>query len=127
MMMATENLRQDIEELAVSWGEALKIGNHRVANKKNSAITKIAKEFKKDKEIGELVLVPLLKHRNPSVRLQASVHALDQSIQIEEAEDTLINLANDLNIHVIQLMAQINLEQWNKKKITSKSKDKPAA
>ena len=73
MMMATENLRQDIEELAVSWGEALKIGNHRVANKKNSAITKIAKEFKKDKEIGELVLVPLLKHRNASVRLQASV------------------------------------------------------
>ena len=124
-MSDIKNIQRDIEELATSWGEALVIGNHRMANKKNSAVTKIAKEFKKDKKLGESILVPLFQHPNASVRLLASVHALDQGIHIEEAEDTLINLAKDQNIHVIQLMAQINLAQWDKKKTVSKSKDEP--
>lgn len=116
MMKSVQDFQKEIEELAISWGEALKTGDHRTANRQNSAITRIAKKFKKDKNLGELVLVPLLQHANPSVRLLASVHALDQGIHIQGAESTLINIASNPNIHVIQLMAQINLSQWNKKK-----------
>jgi hypothetical protein len=125
-MSDIQKLQKNIEELAVSWGEALKIGDHRNANKQNSAITKIAKRFRKDKKLGEAVLVPLLGHLNPSVRLMASVQALDQEIQIRESEDILIKIANDPTNHVVGLMAQINLSEWNKKKrVTSNQKDEP--
>jgi hypothetical protein len=117
-MKSVQDFQKDIEELAISWGEALKIGDYRTANKQNSTITRIAKKFRKDKNLGESILVPLLQHTNPSVRLLASVHVLDQGIHIQEAESTLINIASDPNIHVINLMAQINLSQWNKKKAT---------
>jgi hypothetical protein len=117
-MNTTQNLQKEIEEQAISWGDALKIGDHRTANRNNSAITKIARRFKKDKNIGEIILVPLLKHANPSVRLMASVHALDLEIHIQEAEDVLKQVASDPNIHVVQLMAQINLQKWDKKKNT---------
>ena len=114
--MNVQNLQKDIEELAISWGEALKVGNHKTANRQNSAITKIARKFKKDKNLGELVLTPLFKNSNASVRLLASVQALDLEIHIQEAEDVLIQVASDSNIHVVQLMAKINLQQWNEKK-----------
>jgi hypothetical protein len=115
-MSEIPNLQKDIVELAVSWGEALKIGDYRTANKQNSAISRIAKRFRKDKPLGEAVLIPLLGHPNPSVRLMASVHALDQEIRIQDSEDILIKIANDSTNHVIGLMAQINLAEWNKKK-----------
>ena len=80
--------------------------------------------MKNEEQLGEQVLVPLLQHSNPAVRLLASVHALDQGVHVEEAENTLVSLANDPNIHVVQLMAQINLAQWSKKKaISFKSTD----
>jgi len=115
-MKRGQDFQKDIEELAISWGEALKTGDHRTANRQNNTITGIAKKFKKDKDLSASILAPLLQHPNPSVRLLASVHALDQGIHIQEAENTLIDVANDPNIHVIQVMAQINLSQWNKKK-----------
>jgi len=126
-MSDIQTLQRDIEELAISWGEALKIGDHRKANMQNSAVARIAKGFGKDKKLGEAVLVPLLRHPNPSVRLLASVHTLDLGIHIQESEDTLIRIADDPSIRVIRLMAQINLSEWNKKKrATSNQKDEPA-
>lgn len=126
-MSAIQNVQKDIEELAISWGEALKIGDHRKANSQNRAITKIAKRFRKDKQLGEAVLIALLGHPNPSVRLMASVHALDHEIHIQESEDTLIKIVNDPTNHVIGLMAQINLAEWNKKtRAKSDQKDEPA-
>lgn len=127
MMDIIQSLQKDIGELAASWGEALKVGDHRTANRQNSAVTKIAKKLKKDKSLGEAVLVPLFRHPNPSVRLLASVHALDLEIHTQEAEEVLAQVANDPNIHVVQLMAQINLQKWNKKKRSSiNQKDEPA-
>jgi hypothetical protein len=117
-MNAVHDLQNNIEVLAISWGESLKLGDHRNVNKYNNAITKIVKPFKKDKDLGKLVLVPLLKHPDPSVRLLTSVHALDLGIHIQESEDVLVKIANDPDIHVIRLMAQINLSIWNKKKQT---------
>jgi hypothetical protein len=111
-MNAIQNLQKEIEEQAISWGDAIIIGDHRTANRKNSAITKIAKRFRKDRSLGEVILVPLLKNTNPSVRLMASIHALDLEIHIKEAEDVLTQVASDPNIHVVQLMAQINLQKW---------------
>jgi len=115
-MKSAQDFQRDIEELAIFWGEALKNGDHRTANRQNNAITRIAKKFMKDQKLGETILVPLLKHPDPSVRLFASIHALDQGIHVQEAESALAKVASDPNIHVIQLMAQINLTEWNKRK-----------
>jgi ribonuclease HI len=120
-MDTIQNIQRKIEEQAISWGEALKIGDHRTANRKNSEITKIAKIIRKDRNLGEMILVPLLKHTNPSVRLLASVHALDLDIHIKEAEGTLTQIAGDTNNHVIQLMAQINLQKWKKNRFQDRS------
>lgn len=122
-----QSIQKDFEESASLWGEALKVGDHRTANRQNSAVTKIAKKFKQDKNLGESVLMPLLKHPVPSVRLLASVHALDLEIHEREAEDVLAQLASNPNIHVVQLMARINLQKWNEKKrnLTSQ-RNKPA-
>jgi hypothetical protein len=114
-MTTIQEIQKEIEAQAISWGEAIVIGDHRTANRKNSAITKIAKMFKKDRNLGELILVPLLKHINPSVRLMASVHALDLGIDAQEAQDVLAQVAGDPNIHVVQLMAKINLQKWMNK------------
>jgi hypothetical protein len=115
-MKTMQKLQKEIEDYAISWGDALKMGDHRTANRKNSAINKIAQKFGKDKNLGENILVPLLNHPDPSVRLMASVHALNMEIHQNEAEVVLTQIAGDSNIHVIQLMAQINLQKWNEKK-----------
>jgi hypothetical protein len=108
-MKSVQDFQSDIERFATAWGEALKIGNHKVANKLNNKLTKIAKEFKGDKTLGESVLTPLLKHPNPSVRLIAAVHALDQEVSSKDAEKALTEIANDPNIRVIRLTAKILL------------------
>ncbi len=127
-MATIQSIQTDIEALATSWGEALKIGDRRTANRLNSAITRIANKFKRDRSLGEAVLTPLLKHPVPSVRLFASIHSLDLEINIQEAEDVLARVASDPNIHVVQLMAQINLQKRNeKKRNTTNQKDEPAS
>jgi hypothetical protein len=117
MKDATQELRDKLVELAIAWGGAFTIGDHRTANRCNSAITKIAKQFQKDRELGESILVPLFVHPNPAVRLFASIHALDQNIQVGEAETILTEIAEDPNIRLIPVMAQINLSNWIKKKV----------
>jgi hypothetical protein len=124
-MKDVQELQNELIDLAVSWAEAFVTGDHQKANKQNSAITRVAKKFKKNKNIGEAVLTPLLAYPNPAVRLLASVHALDQNIQVQEAEVVLTSIATDSNIRLISLMAQINLSNWNKKK-KAKQKDEPA-
>lgn len=115
-MDVVDDLQKRIEESAIVWGNALREGKHRTANKHNSAITKIAKKFKKDKNLGASVLIPLLKHPEPSVRLLASVHSLELGIQVQESESILTKIADDPSIKIIRLMAQINLSEWKKKK-----------
>ena len=108
------HLQRSIQELAASWSEALKAGNHRKANSKNAAISKVARRFSKDKRLGESVLIALLGAADPSVRLMASVHALDLGIRPQQAEQVLAEIANNPNIPVIRLMAKINLADWRK-------------
>lgn len=105
-----------LTELAIAWGDAFTIGDHQTANRHNSAITRLAKKFKKNQKLGEAILAPLLSHSNPSVRLFASIHALDQYILLQEAETVLTQIAKDPNIRLIPLMAHINLSNWEKKK-----------
>lgn len=125
-MLDSNKLQQNYVEIAVSWGEAIKTGDHQAANRLNKVLMKIFKELKKDATLAEMVLAPLLSHLNPSVRLSASVDALNVGIHVKEAETVLISLASDSKIHVMQTMAQINLSEWNKKKDTNR-KDEPAA
>ena len=46
-MSNLQELQREIEEHSASWGEAIIIGDHRTANKENSAVTKITKKLKK--------------------------------------------------------------------------------
>lgn len=125
-MKEVQELRDRLIELAIAWGDAFTIGDHRTANRHNSSITRLAKKFKKDPKLGEAILAPMLSHSDPSVRLFASIHALDQNIRLEEAESVLEQIAKNPNIRLIPLMAQINLSNWNKKKNTNR-KGKPVA
>lgn len=115
-MNTSQNIQKDFEEHAIIWGEALRKGEHRMANRQNRVVTKIAQNFKNDRRLGELVLMDLFRHPNPSVQLLSSVHALDLGIHIQKAEEVLTKVAANPNIHVIQLMAQINLAKWKEKK-----------
>ena len=115
-MDSIQDFQAAIERSAVAWGEAIKIGNHREANKLNNKVTRIVKAFKENKVIGKSVLIPLLGNPNPSVRLLAAIHALDLEIQTQDAESVLNDIANDPSIRLVRLMAQINLEKWNQKK-----------
>jgi hypothetical protein len=115
-MEEVQEIRDRLIGLAIAWGDAFTIGDHRTANRHNSAITKLAKKIKKNRKLGEEILVPMFSHTNPSVRLFASIHALDQNIRLQEAESVLAQIAKDPNIRLIPLMAQINLSNWNKKK-----------
>jgi len=107
-------LQRSIQALAASWSEALKAGNHRKANSKNAAISKVARRLRKDKRLSESVLGPLLGDADPSVRLMASVHSLDLGIRLQQAEQVLEEIANNPNIPVIRLMARIGLANWRK-------------
>jgi hypothetical protein len=78
-----ENLLKEFENNAVIWGKAINEGDHRIANKYHRKNVKIAKKFRTNRNLGELILIPLLDHPEASVRYQASVYALELEIQIE--------------------------------------------
>jgi hypothetical protein len=124
-MKNLQKIRDQFVELAIEWGDAFTTGDHRTANRRNSAVTKIANKFKDDENLGTAILVPLFTHPNPSVRLFASIHALDQNIEIGRAESILTQMAADSSIRLLPLMAEINLSNWHKKKNTDQ-KDEPA-
>ena len=125
-MKDVKKLQEEYVALAASWGEALKIGDNRTANKLNSVLMKMVKKIQNDNQLGENVIIPLLTHVNPAVRLSASVDALKLGLQIQDAEIALSAVANDEHIHVIQLMAQISLSEWTKKKMfLLNQKDEP--
>ena len=117
-MKEPQEIQKELIDLANAWGEAFSTGDHRTANKKNSAIAKIAKRFNNDKNLGEAILTPLLIHPSPSVRLMASVYTLELGVHIQEAEAVLTSIATDSNLRLIPMMAKINLSQWNKRKGT---------
>lgn len=119
--------QEEYTSLAISWGEAITSGDHRTANKCNSALMRITKKLQKDIQLAEYVLISLFEHTNPAVRLTSSVDALNLGLSIQKAEETLFAVANDENARVVRLMAQINLTEWNKKKKSeSIQKDEPA-
>lgn len=123
-MKNSQDMQMELIKLAISWGDAFTNGDYRAANRQNSRIAKIAKRFHQDKVFGETVLIPLFVHANPSVRLMASVYALDLEIHTQEAEAVLSSIAESPNIRLIPMMAKINLSNWNKKKTAKK--DEPA-
>ncbi len=124
-MKNTQEMQKELIELSISWGDAFTNGDHRTANKQNNRIAKIIMRFSKDKIYSEAVLIPLLTHAYPSVRLLASVYALELEIHTQQAEIVLTNIAEDPNIRLIPMMAKINLSNWNKKK-NKKQEDEPA-
>jgi hypothetical protein len=124
-MESPQEIQNELVEMAIAWGEAFSNGDYKVANRQNSKIAKRAKKlYHEDAVKCKNVLLPLLVHSNPSVRLMASVYALEFGFDIQEAELVLTNIATDPNIRLIPVMAHINLSNWNKKKNANK-KDEP--
>jgi hypothetical protein len=115
-MKTPQQIQEELIERATSWGDALSRGDSRLANKQNSKIAKIARKLQEDKILYETVLIPLLAHSNPSIRLMASVYALDLEIHTDEAESVLTAIVEDPKSGLIRMMAHINLSNWNKKK-----------
>ena len=123
-MLDSTKIQEEYTALAISWGQAIEIGDHRVANKQNNALMRIVKKIQKDIQIAQNVLIPLFGHSDPAVRLTSSVDALNLGLSIQKAEKILSAVAADENAGVVQLMAQINLTEWNKKRNTaSQQKD----
>jgi Domain of unknown function (DUF2019) len=115
-MKNPQEIQKELIELAISWGESFSSGDYRNANKQNSKIAKIAGELQKDRILYETMLIPLLAHSNPSVRLMASVYALELEIHTDEAESVLTSIIEDPKNRLIRMMARINLSNWQKKK-----------
>jgi hypothetical protein len=109
-------IKKNIEKLSILWEESFKDGNHKMANKYNAEISKIIKKIKKDKELCKSVLSSLLSSPNPSTRLMAAVHALDQNVWIQESEEVLKKIAGDPAIRLVRLMAQIHVHNLESKK-----------
>lgn len=109
-------IKKAIEELSILWEESFKDGNNKMADKYNGEISKIIKEIEKNKELCKSVLSSLLTSPNPSTRLMAAVHALDQQVYIQESEEVLRKIANDPSIRLVRLMARIHLDILKTKK-----------
>jgi hypothetical protein len=124
-MKDTQSIQGKFIALATEWGAAFSSGDSRSANRHNSAITKLVRQFKNDSVNTKAILVPLLDHAEPAVRLQASVHALDQGIAVEKAEAVLKGIEERRNMGLLPMMARINLIKWNENK-SGKMNDEPA-
>ncbi len=110
-----EEIQNEIINHAIIWASELNQGNDKKANRHNTKIYQIISIFKEDKDKSKEILIPLLQHHDPSVRLFASIYALYQEIEIDRSVKILENLANDQNARGISLMAYINLIEWRKK------------
>lgn len=115
-MKTLEETRAEIIQMASSWGNAFSTGDSRTANRLNRKIGQIMEKYRQEKEQSESLLLPCLAHANPSVRLMASVWALEFGIHTQEAETILTRIKNDQTIGLVRMMAEINLSQWNNKK-----------
>lgn len=125
-MKTLEDLRAEVIEMASAWGTAFSTGDSRTANRLNRKIGRVMEKYREDKEQSESLLLPCLAHANPSVRLMASVWALEFGIHTHEAETILTRIKNDQSIGLVSMMALINLSKWNDKK-AGRSKSRAGA
>jgi hypothetical protein len=115
-MKTLEETRAEIIQMASSWGNAFATGDSRTGNRLNRKIGQIMEKYREDREQSESLLLPCLAHANPSVRLMASVWALELGIHTQEAETILTRIKNDQTIGLVSMMAVIHLSKWNDKK-----------
>jgi hypothetical protein len=109
-------LQKAYVETASTWGNCVIDGNHKTANRMNRGLIRLRNKINRNSDLATEVLLPLLDHNDPAVRLSAATDMLQIGISQEKAELTLFNLSNNPNIHVLQLMAKINLSMWEEKK-----------
>lgn len=107
-------IEESFIKFSINWGNAITDGDHRTANSQNAKIYQLIVRNKGDRELISQLVDTLMGHPNPSVRLMASVYALDQSIDIQTAESVLSEIAENPDYQIIRLMAQINLSTWKK-------------
>lgn len=109
-----QEIQARIIDFAQKWANEISQGNSTYSNKLNARINKIIFDINEDKELARRILTPLIQNAEPSVRLFASVHSLNQGIEIQKSLQVLEDLADDNTTQGISLMAYINLVKWKK-------------
>lgn len=109
-------IKSQFLEYATRWEIAILNGDHRTANRLNKLLTNIQNKLRKDPGSVRELLLPLLKHSNPAVRLFSSLDILEIENENKEAETVLCELAKNQNIGLIHSISQISLSNWKKSK-----------
>src|SRR5512140_2330762 len=103
--MSAEKIDRVIREYvsaATLHGDAIKIGDHKAANRHYSQLRKIYRDFEQDRDLAESTLMKLFRHPNASVRIWASAHALGLGTHDKEAVSILQQLAADNSIEILR-------------------------
>lgn len=106
--MPVERLVQSYRDAAARHGEALTVGNHKVANKAADVIAAIYSELRRRGATAQNHLIQLLDDPTPRVRGWAAAHALE--FAPDKGEAVLQELA--LHSGFLGVSAETTLKEW---------------
>lgn len=107
MKTSTNELLKVFIDNAIIEGECTEKGDHKKGNKAFDIIAKVAKKIKQlDPKFN--VLLPLLKHKNDSVKLHAAFYLLPYQIKLAERVLKKISKNNGL----VAFTAEMTLKEW---------------
>lgn len=106
---------EDYRNSAVGHWKASHEGDHKMANKYYSRLTKIYKLFLENKEIKELVLPQLINDSDYAVQTWASAHSLGLAFMKDEAESRLLLISNLPTNEAPSFEAKMTLQVWKEK------------
>jgi hypothetical protein len=99
---------------AILQGETIKKGDSRTANRQYTILKRIFAKAQKDTGVAEIFYKNLRNHSEPNVRLWACAHSLALGLNVPECEIILDDLAQDNQIGILSLNAEMTLKVWKK-------------
>ena len=115
-MKNQSSLIQKYINAAIANGEAVKVGNHRVANREYAKLTRIYRKLEKDHSLANTIINELLQNPNHLVFGWASAHALGLNISVDKAEKLLDEITKMSGIGILRLDAEMTLKEWRRKR-----------
>lgn len=99
------------EEAVRLYGLANDNGQYKIVNKQHDVLVKLWKELHRRGQEGRTILLHLMKHANPWVRLWAATNVL--FFAPDRAEQVLSELATSAP-SLARFMAEVTLREWRK-------------
>ena len=96
-------------------GEATKKGDFKAVNKQYRFLKKIYKIAEKNPKSALNFYQRLMNSDDASVKGWACVHSLALHINIEIAEEILLEQSNDKSLGILRLDAEMTLKQWRER------------